>query len=62
MEAAIRTAYTYITKTNPPKKLFELKPVRGMEGIKEAKLQIGDFTLKVAVAHGMRNVKKLLEA
>lgn len=62
MEAAVRTAYTYVTKKNPPKELFELRPVRGMEGIKEAELQIGDVTLKLAVAHGMRNVKKLLDA
>lgn len=62
MEAAVRTAYTYVTKMNPPKELFELKPVRGMEGIKEAELQIGDVTVKVAVAHGMKNVKRLLEA
>lgn len=62
MESAVRTAYTYVTKTNPPKELFELKSVRGMDGIKDAELQIGDVTLRVAVAHGMRNAKKLLDA
>lgn len=34
--------------------------VRGMEGIKEAEVKIGERTLKVAVVHGLRHVEELL--
>ena len=36
MEAALRTAYEYITKEKSPEQLFNLTPVRGYEGVKEA--------------------------
>ncbi|WP_315077973.1 [FeFe] hydrogenase, group A [uncultured Clostridium sp.] len=61
MEAALRTTYFYITKEVPPETLYELKPVRGMEGIKEAKLNIKDIEFKVAIVHGTANAKKLIE-
>ena len=38
MEAALRTAYEFITKEKAPDILYDLKPVRGMEGVKEASL------------------------
>ena len=59
MEAALRTAYELITKSTLPK--LEFKSVRGMEGIKEASVQIGDLNVKVAVAHGLSNAKKLMD-
>ena len=34
MEAALRTAYEFITKEKAPDILYDLKPVRGMEGVK----------------------------
>ena len=40
MEAALRTAYTYITGEQPPTPLYELQPVRGYEGLREASLEI----------------------
>ena len=61
MEAALRTAYYYITKQTPPQGLLNFMPVRGMEEIKEAQVEIAGITLKVAVAHGMSNAKKLLD-
>lgn len=61
MEAALRTAYYYITKQNPPEDLLNFTPVRGMEEIKEAQVEIGGIPLKVAVVHGMANAKKLLD-
>lgn len=59
MEAAIRTAYYLITGED----LEELKvqPVRGMKGIKEAKIKIGDLELGVAVVSGLGNARELLE-
>ena len=59
MEAALRTAYKVLTgeESNP----IEFKQVRGMEGLKEADIDIKGTVLKVAVASGMRNAKILLD-
>ena len=38
-----------------------MQPVRGMDGIKEATVQVGDIELKVAVANGLGNAKRLLD-
>jgi NADH-quinone oxidoreductase subunit G/NADP-reducing hydrogenase subunit HndD len=40
---------------------INLMPVRGLEGIKHAELQVGDKTLKVAVAHTLKNARVLLD-
>ena len=60
MEAALRTAYEVMTGKTLQK--VEFDAVRGMEGVKEANVPIGDITLKVAVAHGTANAGKLLES
>jgi iron-only hydrogenase group A len=72
MEAAIRTAYEIVTGTELPMEGLHVKPVAGLEGVKEAVLPItgakGDWAflegaeLKVAVAHGLSNARKVLEA
>ena len=59
MEAAVRTVYEVITKQPMPD--INLTPVRGMEGIKEATLKVGDLEVKVAVAHTLGNARKLLD-
>lgn len=59
MEAALRTAYELLTKSTLPK--LEFKAVRGMDGIKEATVRIGDMRVKVAVAHGLANAKKIMD-
>ncbi len=59
MEAALRTAYKLITNTELTH--LEVQPVRGLEGIKEATVNINGMALKVAVAHGMANARILLE-
>ena len=41
--------------------LFEYKAVRGIEGIKEATVELEGLTLKAAVAHGLGNARKLME-
>ncbi|WP_459481715.1 [FeFe] hydrogenase, group A [Clostridium saccharoperbutylacetonicum] len=61
MEAALRTAYEFITKEKVPDTLYDLKPVRGMEEMKEASLNIGDITLNVAVIYGTDNVRKMMD-
>ena len=62
MEATLRTAYKLVTNQNPPADFFELLPVRGLDGIRQAKVDIGKFTLNVAVVHGIIHAKSLIEA
>lgn len=58
MEAALRMAYEVLTG-NPPEKM-EFNEVRAVEGLREAQLNIGSFTLNVAVANGLTNAKTVL--
>lgn len=60
MEAALRSAYYLLTGRNPEADAFS--EVRGLEGWKEATFQIRDKKLKVAVASGLGNARKLIEA
>ena len=59
MEAALRTAYETITGTKL--KDVEFHEVRGIKGIKEATIKIGDSDVSVAVASGTGNAGKLLD-
>lgn len=61
MEAALRTAYEFITKKKSPELLYDLKPVRGMEGVKEASLDVDGLTVNVAVVYGTANARKMIE-
>ena len=61
MEAALRTAYTYITGEQPMNDLYDLQPVRGIDGLREASLEIQGMTINVAVVHGTANVRKMIE-
>ena len=59
MEAALRTVYEVVTKENLDKLDFE--EVRGLEGIKEAVVNLKGTEVRVAVANGLVNAKKLME-
>lgn len=59
MEAALRTAYYWMTGKEYA--AVEFTAVRGQEAVKEASIQIGDQTIKVAVTSGMKNAKPLLD-
>jgi iron-only hydrogenase group A len=60
MEAALRTVYEVLTGKPLPD--LDLTMVRGLEGVKEATVPIeGVGDVKVAVAHGLGNARKLLE-
>ncbi len=61
MEAALRTAYTYITGENAPKNFYTLEPVRGYEGIREASLEIGGMQINVAAVYGTQNARKMIQ-
>ena len=60
MEAALRTAVDVLSGQENAN--IEYKEVRGMDGIKEASYTVGDLTLNLAVASGLENAKKVLEA
>lgn len=59
IEAAVRTAYEWITNETLEKVDFE--QLRGFEGIREGHVQIGDLNLRIGIAHGLGNARKLLE-
>lgn len=59
MEAALRTAY--FTVTGKEHELITFKEVRGFDGLKEAEIDLNGTKIKVAVAHGMKNAKPLLD-
>ncbi len=57
MEAALRTAYKLVTGKNPDPNAF--KYVRDYGGIKETEFEIAGTKLKIAVAHGLGNIRKV---
>lgn len=60
MEAALRTVYAVVTGENLPD--LNITPVRGLEGVKEAAVKVGALgEVKVAVAHGLSNARKLMD-
>jgi NADH-quinone oxidoreductase subunit G/NADP-reducing hydrogenase subunit HndD len=59
MEAAIRTAHYLVT--GQELKDLKVQEVRGLEGVKEAHIQVGDLTLGVAVVSGLQNAHKLVQ-
>ena len=61
MEAALRTAYYLVTKEELSEKAVDFTCVRGMEGIKKATVDVKGTPVRVAVAHGLKNVQTLLQ-
>ncbi|HHT54447.1 MAG TPA: 2Fe-2S iron-sulfur cluster binding domain-containing protein [Clostridiales bacterium] len=59
MEAALRTVYEVVTGKTLPS--LDFKDVRGLEGIKEATVDLNGTPVKVAVAHTLANARKLME-
>lgn len=60
LEAALRTAYEWLTEETLEN--VEFHALRGMDGVKEATVKINDMDVNVAVAHGLGNARKILEA
>lgn len=60
MEAALRTAYFVVNGKNPDPDMF--KNVRGMDGWKEAKVYLGGNEIRIAIASGLGNTRKLMSA
>jgi len=59
MEAALRTVYEWITEETLDNVEFSM--IRGMDGIREATIQIKDMEVKAAIASGLGNARKLLD-
>ncbi len=59
IEAAVRTAYELHTGKTLNKVDFE--QLRGMEGIRSAKVDFNGLELNIGIAHGLGNARKLLE-
>jgi len=71
MEAALRTAYEIVTGREVPFEGLNITPVRGMEGVREASMEIKDtlpewkflegVELRTVVAHGLTNAKQVMQ-
>jgi len=61
MEAALRTAYYLITKKELQGDAINFTAVRGLDGVKEAKIDVAGTEVRVAVAHGMANITTVLD-
>ena len=60
MEAAARTAYNFLTGTNPSEMYLNLSAVRGMEGIRSATVDMEGTPVRVAIIHGTENARQVL--
>lgn len=60
MESTLRTLYHLITNEYPQDKFLNLESVRGLNGVKEDVIKIGDINLKIAVVQGTMNASKFL--
>ncbi|HHY81916.1 MAG TPA: 2Fe-2S iron-sulfur cluster binding domain-containing protein [Clostridiales bacterium] len=71
MEAALRTVYEFVTGRELPFENLHVKPVMGLDGVKEAVIKIekpmdafkhlDGVEVRVAVTSGLKNAKVLLE-
>lgn len=59
IEAACRTAYELYTKK--PLERIEFKELRGLEGIRSGTINFDGVPVKIGIAHGLGNARKLVE-
>lgn len=59
IEAAVRTAYELYTKQ--PLERVDFQELRGMDGIREATVDFAGLPVKIGIAHGLGNARRLLE-
>ena len=72
MEAALRTVYEIVTGREVPFENLNIMPVRGMEGVRAAKVKIEGckpewnflegVEVSLAVAHGLVNAKEVMQS
>ena len=61
MEAALRTAYEIMTGQSAPADLLNYTPVRGLDDVKEASVEINGMTVNIAVIFGTKNASEFIE-
>ncbi|MDR0311053.1 MAG: [FeFe] hydrogenase, group A [Acidobacteriota bacterium] len=61
-EAALRTAYKLLNGKNPPAEFLDLQPVRGMDSVRQASVDLGKRRLSVAVVHGIGKARPVIES
>ena len=59
IEAAVRTAYEL--QTGKPLPRIDFEELRGMEGLRKAAIDFNGLELRIGIAHGLGNARKLLE-
>jgi NADP-reducing hydrogenase subunit HndD len=59
IEAAVRTAYEL--HTNQTLSKLNFNELRGMEGVREATIDFNGLPIKIGIAHGLGNARRLLE-
>ena len=62
MEAVLRTAYKLLNDKNPTADFLDLRPVRGLDRVRTATVDLGKRSLNVAVVHGIARTRSLLES
>jgi NADP-reducing hydrogenase subunit HndD len=61
MEAALRTVADILSGESLPVEKIEYTEVRGVEGIKEAQIEVGGKVIRACVAHGLGNAREVLD-
>jgi NADP-reducing hydrogenase subunit HndD len=59
IEAAVRTLYE--VKTGKTLEKVDFKQLRGMDGVRSGTVDVDGLELKIGIAHGLGNARKLLE-
>jgi NADH-quinone oxidoreductase subunit G len=59
MEAAVRTAYFYLTGNDMPSLSFHA--IRGAEGVRTAEVNINGLVLRLAAVNGLRNIQPIMD-
>jgi NADH-quinone oxidoreductase subunit G len=59
MEAAVRTAYFLVEGKEMPSP--DYSPARGLDGVKEATLNLGGTEVRIAIVHQLGNVEAVVE-
>ena len=59
MEAALRTVYEVVTGKELDN--INFTECRGLTGVKEATVQVGDLPVKIAITNGLGNARKVLD-
>lgn len=61
-ESVLRTLHFMLTGEKPGAEFFHLTPVRGLDGLRQAEVKIGDRTLKIGVIHGAGVAREVLSS